>query len=68
MFTVNENGKQYKVAVRGAYAKTIRSEKKLREVVYKSILAQYGEKATHKPLFELCSILGVLSYSCPVKR
>ena len=65
IFIITENGKKYRVAVRGAYQHTIRNEKKLREVVTKSMIARYG---IEKPLFESCSLLGILTYSAPLEK
>ena len=65
MFKVKENGKVYEVAVRAAFQDRIKSERKLREVVSRSMTKQYG---IDKPLFEACSILGILSYKARIDR
>ena len=69
MFKVHENGKVYNVSVRGAYQHTIKSERRLRLVVDKSFSEIYGEECANKhSLFEKCSTLGILEYTCPVNR
>ena len=69
MFNVKENGKVYRVEVRGSYQHTIRSERKLREVVDRSYDRTFGAgQAAKHTLFDKCSTLGILSYKCPVNR
>lgn len=69
MFHVRENNKVYNVSVRGAFRETITCERKLRDVVAKSIASIYGENAnqTHS-IFEMCDILGILQYRCPIEK
>ena len=69
MFTVKEGGKVYRVQVRGSYTATIRSERKLREVVDRSFDAAFGAgQAAKHSLWDKCSTLGILNYRCPVNR
>ena len=69
MFKVTEQGRQYEVSVRGAYLKTIRSEKKLRAVVDKSFTRIYGAASNNRhDLFTKCSLLGVLNRCAPVHK
>jgi hypothetical protein len=76
-FKLHTNGKTYNVAVRGSYEKTITSEKKLIEALKKAA-ESYAKRPTYKEygqslmskieagkIHEVCSILGILSYSCP---
>ena len=72
-FKLHTNGKTYNVAVRGSFEKTITSEKKLIEALKKSAAGypnkEYGEALMNKieagKIHEVCSVLGILSYSCP---
>ncbi len=62
MFTVTEQGRKYQVTVRGAYRKSIRSEKSLRRALRNAMVRVYGEKAADKPPFEQDMLIGVIEW------
>ncbi len=60
-FKVVEGGKTWRVTMRAAYQKSITNEKRLREVVTRSMNKQYGN-GWHVGLWESCGLLGCLEF------
>ena len=61
-FRICEGGKVWRVAMRAIYQDSITNEKRLREVIERSIDKQYGiGQYVKHGLWESCSILGALT-------
>lgn len=76
MFKIHSNGKIYEVRVRGAYAKTITSERRLLIALTDMSNGQrnpkLGEALNAKldagRIHEVCEYFGILVYSAPIEK
>lgn len=73
-FKLHTNGKEYNVAVRGAYRDSITSEKKLRASLmsaaksHKTASETLVKKLEADKVHEVAEFFGILMYSCPTTR
>lgn len=58
-FRVTERGQVWKVTMRAAYQKTITNEKRLREIIMRSMSTLYAGQSIE--LWDACSLLGCIT-------